>query len=171
MQAQFTIVPAGAEAKFTVELEYTTVEYDGTAKEPAVTVKDGTTVLTKDVDYTVAYENNVNAGTATVVVTGMNNYSGTKTATFTITRTVFAIEAEDAENGTDVAGVTVDVTILDETAKTLRIDDLNVPAAAAGHLHPRHTGRLRGDRDCRRRHHGDQCDRHLPARHGETYRD
>ena len=132
VQAQFTIVPAGAEAKFTVELEYTTVEYDGTAKEPAVTVKDGTTVLTKDVDYTVAYENNVNAGTATVVVTGMNNYSGTKTATFTITRTVFAIEAEDAENGTDVAGVTVDVTILDETAKTLRIDDLNVPAAAAG---------------------------------------
>ena len=67
VQAQFTIVPAGAEAKFTVELEYTTVEYDGTAKEPAVTVKDGDVVLTKDVDYTVAYLNNVNAGTATVV--------------------------------------------------------------------------------------------------------
>ena len=132
VQAQFTIVPAGAEAKFTVELEYTTVEYDGTAKEPAVTVKDGDVVLTKDVDYTVAYLNNVNAGTATVVVTGMGNYSGTKTATFTITRTVFAIEAEDAESGADVAGVTVDVTILDETAKTLRIDDLNVPAGAAG---------------------------------------
>jgi hypothetical protein len=132
VQAQFTIVPAGAEAKFTVELEYTTVEYDGTAKEPAVTVKDGSVVLTKDVDYTVAYLNNVNAGTATVVVTGQGNYSGTKTATFTITRTVFAIEAEDAESGADVAGVTVDVTILDETAKTLRIDNLNVPAGAAG---------------------------------------
>ena len=132
VQAQFTIVPAGAEAKFTVELEYTTVEYDGTAKEPAVTVKDGSAVLTKDVDYTVAYLNNVNAGTATVVVTGIGNYSGTKTATFTITRTVFAIEAEDAESGADVAGVTVDVTILDETAKTLRIDNLNVPAGAAG---------------------------------------
>ena len=132
VQAQFTIVPAGVEAKFTVELEYTTVEYDGTEKRPAVTVKDGSVVLTKDVDYTVAYLNNVNAGTATVVVTGMGNYSGTKTATFTITRTVFAIEAEDAESGADVAGVTVDVTILDETAKTLRIDNLNVPASAAG---------------------------------------
>ena len=129
--AQWSIVAAGAEAKFTVELEYTTVEYDGTAKEPAVTVKDGSIVLTKDVDYTVAYQNNVNVGTATVVVTGMGNYTGEKTATFTITRTVFAIEAEDAENGEDLAGVTVGVTILDETAKTLRIDDLNVPAAAA----------------------------------------
>ena len=132
VQAQFTIVPAGAEAQFTVELEYTTVEYDGTEKRPAVTVKDGATVLTEGTDYTVAYLNNVNAGTATVVVTGMGNYSGTKTATFTITRTVFAIEAEDAESGADVAGVTVDVTILDETDKTLRIDDLNVPASAAG---------------------------------------
>ena len=132
VQAQFAIVPAGAEARFTVELEYTTVEYDGTEKRPAVTVKDGATVLTEGTDYTVAYLNNVNAGTATVVVTGMGNYSGTKTATFTITRTVFAIEAEDAESGADVAGVTVNVTILDETAKTLRIDDLNVPASAAG---------------------------------------
>ena len=82
--AQWSIVAAGAEAKFTVELEYTTVEYDGTAKEPAVTVKDGAVVLTKDVDYTVAYLNNVNAGTAQVTATGINNYSGTKTATFTI---------------------------------------------------------------------------------------
>ena len=130
--AQWTIVPAVAEAQFDIELEYTTVEYDGTAKEPAVTVKDGETLLTKDVDYTVSYENNVNVGTATVIVTGMGNYSGTKTATFTITRTVFAIKAENAENGEDVAGVTADVTILDGTAKTLRIDNLNVPASAAG---------------------------------------
>ena len=129
--AQWTIAAADAATSFTLTLNPETFIYDGTEKKPAVTVKDGTTVLTKDVDYTVAYENNVNAGTATVIVTGMGNYSGTKTATFTITRTVFAIEAEDAENGTDVTGVTVDVTILDETAKTLRIDNLNVPAAAA----------------------------------------
>ena len=32
----------------------------------------------------------------------------------------------------DVNGLTVDVTILDETRKTLRIDNLNVPASAAG---------------------------------------
>ena len=35
-----------------------------------MTVKDGTTELTKDTHYTVAYSNNVNAGTATVFVSG-----------------------------------------------------------------------------------------------------
>ena len=33
--------------------------------------------LTKDVDYTVAYENNVDVGTANVIVTLKGNYSGT----------------------------------------------------------------------------------------------
>ena len=130
--AQWTIAAADAATSFTLTLNPETFIYDGTEKKPAVTVKDGSAVLTEGTDYTVAYENNVNAGTATVIVTGMGNYSGTKTATFTITRIVFAIEAEDAENGTDVTGVTVDVIILDETAKTLRIDNLNVPAGAAG---------------------------------------
>jgi hypothetical protein len=83
------------------------------------------------VDYTVAYENNVEPGTATVTVTGKGNYSGTKTATFTIVKMAFAIEAEDAESGRGVAGVTVSVNVVDETAKTLSIDNLNVPAAAA----------------------------------------
>ena len=35
-------------------------------------------------DYTVSYANNVNAGTATVTVTGKGNYSGTLTKTFEI---------------------------------------------------------------------------------------
>ena len=132
VSAQFAIVAAGAEAKFDIELEYTTVEYDGTEKRPAVTVKDGEIVLTEGTDYTVEYTDNVEKGTATVTVTGKGNYSGSKTATFTITRTSFAIEAENALSGEDVPGVKVDVTILDETDKTLRIDNLDVPAAAAG---------------------------------------
>ena len=44
--------------------------YNGKAYEPSVTVKDGTTELTKDTHYTVAYSKNVNAGTATVFVSG-----------------------------------------------------------------------------------------------------
>lgn len=56
----------------------------GTEIKPAVTVKLGSAVLTKDTDYTVSYENNKNAGTAKVIVTGINDYSGTASATFTI---------------------------------------------------------------------------------------
>ena len=130
VQAQWSIIAAGA-ATFTVTLSEETFVYDGTAKQPTVTVKDGETVLTEGTDYTVSYTNNVEPGTATVTVTGKGNYTGTKEATFTIVKMAFAIEAEDAESGRDVAGVTVSVNVIDETAKTLSIDNLNVPAAAA----------------------------------------
>ena len=56
----------------------------GAEIKPNVTVKLGSNVLKKDDDYTVSYENNTNAGTAKVIVTGINNYSGTASATFTI---------------------------------------------------------------------------------------
>ena len=58
--------------------------YTGEAIEPAVVVKDGETTLVLNTDYTVAYSNNVETGTATVTVTGTGNYSGTATANFTI---------------------------------------------------------------------------------------
>lgn len=58
--------------------------YTGAAIQPTVTLTDGETTLTLGTDYTVAYSNNTNAGTATVTVTGKGNYAGTATATFTI---------------------------------------------------------------------------------------
>ena len=60
------------------------VTYDGTPKEPTITVKDGTTPLTKGLDYDVSYADNIYAGTATVTVTGSKDYYGTKTANFAI---------------------------------------------------------------------------------------
>lgn len=50
-----------------VSLEYTTVYYDGTAKEPVVTVKIGEHTVDPS-EYTVEYDDNVNVGTATVTV-------------------------------------------------------------------------------------------------------
>lgn len=69
------------------------IVYDGNAKEPAVTVsvviKDGDepTVLTLNTDYTVAYSDNVNAGTNTAkaTVTLKGNYKGTGSCNFSIT--------------------------------------------------------------------------------------
>ncbi|MCM1211996.1 MAG: InlB B-repeat-containing protein [Blautia sp.] len=62
------------------------VEYTGEAITPAVTVKvtEGADPLVEDTDYTVAYTNNTEAGTATVTVTGKGDYTGTVTKTFTI---------------------------------------------------------------------------------------
>ena len=83
VKVQWSIVAANAQL-FDITLGTTEYTYDGTAKTPTVTVKDGEATLVENTDYTLAYTANTNAGTATVTATGKGNYSGTKTATFTI---------------------------------------------------------------------------------------
>ncbi len=56
----------------TVEFSETSFVYDGTEKEPKVTVKDGNTKIPEG-EYTVAYGNNINAGKATVNITDNEN--------------------------------------------------------------------------------------------------
>ncbi|MBQ7826696.1 MAG: hypothetical protein IJ386_00340, partial [Clostridia bacterium] len=60
--------------------------YNGSAITPDVTVIIGEKTLTKDTDYTVSYSDNVNAGTATVTITGKGDYTGKASATFTIAK-------------------------------------------------------------------------------------
>ena len=81
---QFNIITEGA-GSFTVA-DIPNVTYDGTTQTPApVVTRNGTTTpLTLNTDYTVSYVNNKNAGTATVIVTGMGSYAGTITKTFRI---------------------------------------------------------------------------------------
>lgn len=67
--------------------EYKTIAYDGNAKEPLITVFEGKEPLKEGVDYNVAYENNIEVGTASIIVTGLNKYIGSKTLTFKITGT------------------------------------------------------------------------------------
>ncbi|MDE5780525.1 MAG: leucine-rich repeat protein [Lachnospiraceae bacterium] len=62
------------------------IVYDGKAKTPQVIVKAGKKLLTKNVDYTVSYKNNINAGEASAVVTCMGDYTGTIEKTFTIAK-------------------------------------------------------------------------------------
>lgn len=68
--------------------------YTGDAHTPDVVVKAtlgydgrlGQVALTKDKDFTVTYANNINAGTATVTVTGKGNFTGIATKDFTINK-------------------------------------------------------------------------------------
>ena len=79
----FTITPKSAN-QLTVTLGTTSYQYDGIAKEPTVTVKDGAKELTEGTDYEVRYSKNTNTGDAVVTVTGLNNYGGSTTAGFKI---------------------------------------------------------------------------------------
>ena len=58
--------------------------YTGSAITPDPEVKDGTATLEKGKDYTVSYDKNTNAGTATLTITGTGNYKGTNSKNFTI---------------------------------------------------------------------------------------
>ena len=71
--ATFTINPAAIPA---VE-DIAAVTYTGSELKPTVTIPS----LKKGKDFTVSYSKNVNAGTATVTVTGKGNYTGTVTMT------------------------------------------------------------------------------------------
>lgn len=66
--------------------------YTGEAFRPTVKVEYNGKYLTLNKDYTVVYENNVNAGTAKAVVTGAGNYQGSQTKEFTIEKADQTIE-------------------------------------------------------------------------------
>lgn len=80
----------------TATLSTTSYIYDGTAKTPTVTVKDGSTTLVNGTDYTVTYQNNIKAGTATVTITGKGNYTGTLNKTFKINAASISISSATA---------------------------------------------------------------------------
>ena len=60
-------------------------EYTGAAIIPEVVINDAEKALVIDTDYTVEYQDNTNAGTATIIITGKGNYGLTLNKTFTIT--------------------------------------------------------------------------------------
>ena len=59
-------------------------DYTGDAIVFELVVKNGEMELTENIDYTIAYENNVSVGTATVTITLQGNYSGSIILTFEI---------------------------------------------------------------------------------------
>ena len=69
----------------TITLSQTSYNYDSTAKQPTVTVKDGTTDIPAS-EYTVSYKNNTAVGAATVTITDNTggNYTVSGSTTFTI---------------------------------------------------------------------------------------
>ena len=69
--------------------------YSGEALWPNPVVKLDDKTLTKGTDYTLAYKNNTNAGKASIVLSGIGNYKGTKSVEFTIKPAAQTITAND----------------------------------------------------------------------------
>ncbi len=87
--------------------------YDGTEHEqnPTVTDSERRTTLVKDTDYTLSYSDDVvNAGEVTVTVTGIGNYTGTKSTTYKINSrpvTLVSGSSEKEYDGTALTNSTV----------------------------------------------------------------
>lgn len=77
--------------------------YTGEEIQPAIQITGvKLTELEKDKDYTIVYENNINAGEAKITITGIGNYAGAKKE---MTFTIIAKELTEAN-------VTIDETVL-----------------------------------------------------------
>lgn len=89
--------------------------YTGNAITPGVVVETGSRTLVLGTEYTVSYSNNVNAGVATITVTGIGRYSGTQTATFVIEpKSMQSLDTSDVADRTYTGDAyTPDITVSD----------------------------------------------------------
>ena len=67
-----------------IEVKKGAYVYTGKQNVPSVVVKDGGYTLQKGKDYTVICSNNINAGTAKIVIQGIGNYGGSYKTEYTI---------------------------------------------------------------------------------------
>lgn len=113
----------------TIDLLTTSYVYDGNEKKPSVVVKVGNETLACGTDYIISFTDNINAGTAVVKVTGIGNYKGEKSVTFTIdkaTAKLDFIESAVVKNTTDMAFTN---TLIKMTDGTVTFESSNTEVA------------------------------------------
>ena len=106
----------------TITLNQASYTYDGTAKEPTVTVKDGSTTI-PDTEYTVSYSDNTNVGTATVTITDNTggNYTVSGSTTFAIVAADGNLIPPTAKSGLAYSGAAQDlITVGSSTTGTVQ---------------------------------------------------
>ena len=103
-QVSVTIKPKEITPKITL-IPKRPYEYDGNAHEPTVIVEDGSDTIAAS-EYSVSYQNNVNAGTATVIISDANggNYIVNGTATFEIEKASPAFTPPEGKTGLQYSG-------------------------------------------------------------------
>ena len=81
-QVSYTIEPADISDSSVSEIGIQKMTGKAVCPEPSVSLNGR--ILDKDTDYSLAYQNNRKIGTATVIITGKNNYKGSCKTTFKI---------------------------------------------------------------------------------------
>lgn len=93
---------------YTVGIGGDNFTYTGSEIKPKVQVSSETEDLTEGTDYTVSYENNIEVGTATAIIKGTGNYTGTLTITFKI-----VAKSQDDANKDKIAVGKCDYIVMD----------------------------------------------------------
>lgn len=78
-----------------VTLRETAFIYDGNAQRPEPVIIKGSAILQEGKDYQLTYRDNIHAGTATVIITGIGYYKGSTARSFTIEKAKLLIRPED----------------------------------------------------------------------------
>ena len=102
----------------TITLEQTSYFYDGTAKKPTVTVKDGSTTIPAE-EYSVSYSNNTEIGTATVTIASKEGGSYTLNASAN-----FQIVLKGDANGDKKVDAADIVKLVKDGAPQAKIDEV-----------------------------------------------
>ncbi len=76
--------------------------YTGSAITPEVQITYNGTTLVEDTDYTISYKDNTEVGQATITISGINEYTGSKEIHFNIVDTFNGIHTCDIEDIDDV---------------------------------------------------------------------
>lgn len=116
-----------------VTLDQTSFAYDGKAKTPTAKVVFDNKILTLNTDYTVSYDDNIDAGTAKLIVTGKGKFKDSITSNFEITvatptitltnKTEIYTSNKISINAATVAGVTGGSVPTGEITYTYYIDE------------------------------------------------
>lgn len=102
--------------------------YTGIKITPDVEIKDDNKKLVSGVDYILKYQNNIDIGTATIVISGIGNYAGKLTTNFTIIpKDISSVEIKDISSQVYTGKEIIpNISISDGSAKLVKDIDYSI---------------------------------------------
>ncbi|HJJ28503.1 MAG TPA: YDG domain-containing protein [Methanocorpusculum sp.] len=104
-------------------------EYTGDPITPEPKVKFNDTTLTKGTDYTVIYKDNTEPGTATVTITGIQNFTDSRDEIFTIKKSITTNSSSGGRPADIFVKATVDKGVIGDYGRDATKDVSNWPTA------------------------------------------
>ncbi len=99
LEEYFTIEPKSINASDVGLVSIGNQRYTGKKVEPAITLRFGKNVLKQDIDFKAEYTDNVQPGLATVKLTGIGNYTGSRETSFRILNIASGVSTGSSGSG------------------------------------------------------------------------